>query len=41
MSPHHVLTTISSKKDELETVGRLVKSVLSNRLELPVLGTHW
>ena len=38
---HHVLTTINSKKEGLETVGAFVKGLLSNRLEMPVRGTQW
>ena len=40
-SPHHVLTTINSKKEELQTVGAFVKGVLSNPLEMLVHVTQW
>ena len=31
----------SKKKEELETVGEWSKSLLSNRLGMPVPATHW
>ena len=39
-SPHNVLTTIISKKNSWKRFGT-VKSLLSNRLEMHVFGTHW
>ena len=36
-SPHHVLTTISSKKGRIGNIWRVVKSLLPNRLAIPVV----
>ena len=36
---HHVLMTIV--KGRIGNGGRTVESLLSNRLEMPVRGTHW
>ena len=37
----HVLTTINSKKEELQTVGAFVKGLLKNPLEMLVHVTQW